>query len=648
MDELTKTAQAFDVTRGFTDEKLSAELHDRLTKEATKCRGDIIKMTTLAMSGHPGGSMSSIEMFLSLYHLANVDPKNPYRDNRDRIIISHGHTSPGAYTALASAGFFPVDDAIAGFRLAGSPFEGHVERSVPGIEWGTGNLGQGLSVGIGKAIYARLSNQNFHTYVVMGDGEQQKGQISESRRIAAKFKMNKLTVLIDYNRLQISGSIDDVMPQNIGDEWRADGWKVLEANGHDLNQLYKALREATHESDHPTMILAHTVMGKGVSFMENKYGFHGAPVPPDKLDQALGELGVENNLDFYKEKRADGPPTGYKLVTNAFPDVKPGEFINYDADVKTDCRSAFGKALVSVAEANIPNGLAMGVFDCDLAGSVKTNGIEKQFPDNFFQFGITEHSTATTTGSLSAENAIGVWADFGVFGIVETYNQARLNDINHANVKLFCTHCGINVGEDGMTHQCIDYFGLLNSTMTWKVITPADPNQTDRIVRHVLTTPGNFAVIMGRAKLPIITDESGNPYFGGDYQYRYGRMEQIRNGDKIAIVSAGNMLWVAMDAFEQLKDDNITPAVYSISDWSDLHVDDIKTLASYDNIITLEDHNIKTGLGTALADRMMQLGMQTKMTKLGVTKFGSSGKPNDLYKLLGMDASAVVNAVKAC
>ena len=639
----------FDTWRGFTNEKLSSEWYDKLTEMARICRGNIIKMTTLAMSGHPGGSMSSIEVYLMLYMMAKVDPKDPGRDDRDRVIISHGHTSPGAYTALATAGFFNVDDAIAGFRLAGSPFEGHVERSVPGIEWGTGNLGQGLSVGVGKALYARLSQLDFHTYVFMGDGEQQKGQISESRRIAAKYKMSNLTAIIDYNKLQISGDIREVMPQNIVDDWQADGWKVLEVDGHDYYQLYDAFHQARKNTNSPIMILARTTMGKNVSFMENDHNYHGAPVKPDKLTEALAELGCENDLEKYKVKRDTGEAlkaaASYKMTKAAYPKIIPGTPIVYTMDTKIDNRSAFGNALVSVAEANADSKeFNIGVFDCDLAGSVKTASFAKKYPDNFFQFGITEHSTATTVGALSAEKAIGVWADFGMFAIAETYNQARLNDINHGNVKLFCTHCGINVGEDGMTHQSIDYFGLLNSTFGWKVITPSDPNQTDKIVRYVLATPGNFAVIMGRSVIPVITDDAGAPFFGDSYQYQYGRIDHIRKGKEVALVTSGNMLFVGMEAYEKAGE---KISLYSVSDWSDLHADDIKKLADYKHVIILEDHNVKTGLGTAIADAMFAKGLMTKIDKIGVTKYGSSGKPADLYKLLGMDAGSVADKIKS-
>ncbi|UCG63241.1 MAG: transketolase [Candidatus Zixiibacteriota bacterium] len=634
----------FDAWRGFKYKELCDEWHGKLAEMARIARGNILKMTTLAASGHPGGSMSSIDVYLTLYNFANVDPNDSMRDDRDRIIVSHGHTSPGAYSALAAVGFVRAEDAITGFRQAGSPFEGHVERAVPGIEWGTGNLGQGLAVGVGKAIYSRLSGKNFHTYVVMGDGEQQKGQISESRRIAVKYGLKNLTAIVDFNRLQISGRIDDVMPQNIVEGWQADGWQVLDIDGHDLRQIYSALYKATNNDGAPIMILARTVMGKGVSFMENDESFHGAAVKADKIDEALGQLNIENDIENYHQRRAQGVVGRYPIKRAEYPKVNPGEPANYAADTKMDNRSAFGKALVSVAEANMDrDDFVMGVFDCDLAASVKTGGFAKAYPKNFFQLGISEHSASTITGSLSAERAVSVWADFGVFGVDETYNQARLNDINHGNVKLFCTHCGINVGEDGMTHQCIDYFGLLNSTYGWKVITPADPNQTDRVVRYVLTNPGNYAVIMGRSAVPMVTDDSGKPFFGRGYTYRYGRMDTVRPGEKLALVSAGNMLFAGLEAWKTVKDKGHAIALISVSDWSDLHPDDLKMLAGYEHVVTLEDHNVKTGLGTAIGTAMLEAGLSTRLTKLGVTCYGGSGRPAELYRMLGIDAASVAD-----
>jgi transketolase len=638
----------FDPWRGFAEKSLSPEWRSKLAEKARIARGQIIKMTTVAASGHPGGSMSTLEIYLTLYHMARVDPKNPYRDDRDRIVISHGHTSPGAYVSLASAGFFDIAPALHGFRQAGSPFEGHVERSVPGIEWDTGNLGQGLSAGVGKALYSRLSGLNFHTYVLMGDGEQQKGQIAEARRTAIKFGLTALTVLIDYNGLQISGKTKNIMPQNVKAEWEAPGWKVIEIDAHNLDQVYDALYRANHDATAPTMILAHSVMGKGVSFMENDESFHGAALSVDQARKAFVELGgVEDDLEALISKRKEGPPPEYETRHAEYPTVDPGTPIYYKPEDKSDNRSAFGKALVSVADANIGmKGFLMAVFDCDLAKSVKTDGFAKKYPERFFEMGISEHNTAVTAGSLSAEHAVSVWADFGVFGIDETYNQARLNDINHTNLKLFCTHSGVNVGEDGKTHQCIDYFALLNSTFGWHVITPADPNQTDRVVRYVLTRPGNFAVIMGRSVIPVVADESGRAYFGEGYTYRYGRMETIRHGEHLALVAAGNMLPYALQAWNQLNSEGARIALISVSDWCEFHDDDLKMLGDFAHVVTLEDHNVKTGLGTSLAAALFQHSLSTQFTKLGVPHYASSGKPDDLYRMLGLDAASVAGRIR--
>ena len=638
----------YDAWRGFTENKLSGEWQERLSEMVRRGRGDIIKMTSAAGSGHPGGSMSSLETLLVLYHFAKINASEPYADDRDRVIISHGHTSPGVYVGLGYAGFFDVNDAICGFRIAGSPFEGHVERSVPGVEWGTGNLGQGLAVGVGKALYARLSGQRFHTYVVMGDGEQQKGQISESRRHAVKYGLNDLTVVIDCNRRQISGATDKVLPQNIRAEWEADRWVVMEINAHDLDQVYVALHHATHDTHAPHMILAHSIMGKGVSFMENNEAYHGAAVKPDRVGEALKELGgLKNDVEAIQARRKQGPPPAFPPVPRCSVTVSPGTPITYGVEARSDNRSAWGKALLSVAGANMGRpDFCMAVFDCDLAGSVKTDAFAAKYPNNFFQFGITEHATSVTAGSLSVEKALSVWADFGAFGIGETYNQARLNDINHANLKLICTHSGVNVGEDGKTHQCIDYFGLLNSTYGWKVITPADPNQTDRAVRHALCTEGNFAIIMGRSVVPSITSENGEPFFAGSYTYRYGRMETIRTGERLVLVAAGNMMPNALDAWNRLAAQGIRVALVSVSDWSDLHPDDLAMLDDFEHVVVLEDHNVKTGLGTAIASTMMVRGYFTQFTKLGVTEYAASGKPDDLYRMLGLDGDSVAARIR--
>lgn len=636
------------IQRGFTSRQLDRADIEELQERCRRARGDILTMTTLAGSGHPGGSLSSIELYTALYNCASVFPQQPHHPDRDRIVISHGHTSPGAYAALAHAGFFPSDEALIGFRNAGSMFEGHVERTVPGIEWGTGNLGQGLSAGCGFALGARLKKRPYRVFVLMGDGEQQKGQIAEARRFAVKYRLTNLTVLIDYNRLQISGNIHDVMPQNIRENFLSDGWRVIDIDGHNFEQIYDALYTAVHDQTAPCAIIASTVMGKGVSFMENIAKYHGVTLKDDQYEKAMAELGLSHDLAGYRQKRKSASFTAPALAPLAAPAIAAGTPRSYGKDEKLDNRSAFGNALKDVALENKDraDSTPFAVFDCDLETSVKVDGFKSVMPDNFFEVGIQEHNAATMAGALSVDGVLSFFADFGVFGVCETYNQHRLSDINHAGVKLVCTHVGLDVGEDGKTHQCIDYIGLLQNLYTFNIIIPADPNQTDRATRYICTKPGNFFLGMGRSRAPVILDEAGNPLFGQNYQFSYGKIDLVRQGTDAVIMTCGGMLHRAITAWEILKQKGVSARVLNVSCPKNLDLQALAAAAQTGCIITYEDHNVHTGLGALVAGHLTEHRLTARLRKLGVTGYGFSGPPDALFKACGLNADALVSAVQ--
>lgn len=605
-------------------------------------------MTTLAGSGHPGGSMSSIDIYLVLFSCANVDPKRPSYPERDRIVISHGHTSAGAYAALGRTGFFPIEAAILNFRMAGTAFEGHVERGVPGVEWSTGNLGQGLSAGCGFALGAKVLKKEFRVFVTMGCGEQQKGQISEARRFAIKYGLSNLTVIIDYNNRQISGITHEVMPQNIRKNYESDRWRVIEIDGHKYQEIYQALREAVVYQRQPTAIIAHTTMGKGISFMEGKEEYHGRALTIEEYKKAILELELEDELDRYRQMRETGgllfPERKHPVET---PPIKVGSPRNYAKDQRMDNRSAFGNALLDLAKANITGDSSspIVVFDCDLAVSVKTAGFAKHFPQYFFQGGIQEHNTATIAGAISTMGILSFFADFGVFGIDETFNQHRLNDINGTNLKLICTHNGLDVGEDGKTHQCIDYIGVMRNLFGYKIIVPADPNQTDRVIRYVASTPGNFVVAIGRSPLPVLLSEEGNPLFADPYEFRYGLADLVRDGKRASIITTGSMVHRAIQAWEKLKEKGVEVQVLNITCLSDLDIEAIFNSARTGIIITYEDHNVHTGLGSLVANVLAEHGLGIRFRKMGITDYGGSGKPDDLYRMQGLDVESLVAVV---
>lgn len=636
----------------FVYEKLSKDEIKKLRELGKLCRGDILKMTTLANSGHPGGSFSSIDIYLVTYKYANIDPTDPYNDDRDRIIVSHGHTSPGVYSILGRLGFVDIDEVISGFRNAKSPFEGHITRGIPGVEWTTGNLGQGLSAGVAFAMSAKLRKRDYYTFTLMSDAEQAKGQVAEARRLARKYNLNNLTVVIDYNDAQISGRAQDIMYVNIIDNYKADGWIVYETNGHDYEQLYNTIKNAVEDSRGPTVVVARTLMGKGVSFMENDVSYHGKPLNREQLRKALEELGLEDDLEKYEKMREELNKLGERKVFEA---PKPnlvidtGKPILYTKDDKTDNRTAFGKALADLAKLNNldDSKTKLVVVDCDLKPSVKTNLFEKVSPDYFIQTGVQEHNAAAFSGALSTTDLLVFFADFGVFGIDETYNQQRLNDINKANLKVAVTHVGIDVGEDGKTHHCVDYIGALRNLYHFKLIVPADPNQTDRAVRYMAKTFGNFAIAMGRSKIPVILKEDGTPFFDENYEFEYGKIDVLRDGEDGVLIVCGQMAPNSIEIWQRLKNEGINLKVLNISTPLHPDVDSLKKFIEGKDVFVYEDHNVNSGLGSILADLILTNSIKVKsFKKFGLPDYAPSGSNKQLLKWARLDVESMCENIK--
>ena len=263
-----------------------------LKKAAAVVRGHILQMTTAAGSGHPGGSLSAVDLLTALF-LSELkqDPNNPRWENRDRFILSKGHASPVLYSILAECGYFSVDELMA-FRKLGGRLQGHTDMRIPGVEMSSGSLGQGLSFGIGTCLSAILDGNDYHTYVMLGDGECDEGQIWEGALAAAHFALDNLTVIVDHNKIQNDGWCKDIMNiEPLADKWAAFGWNTLEINGHDFTQILDALRLVRTTTGQPSAIIAHTIKGKGVSFMENNPDFHGKAATLEQLETALQEIG---------------------------------------------------------------------------------------------------------------------------------------------------------------------------------------------------------------------------------------------------------------------------------------------------------------------------------------------------------------------
>lgn len=601
------------------------------------CRRSILEMVTNAQSGHPGGSLSCID-FLSLLYLERIAESN------EPVVVSNGHISPAVYSVLAELGVIPKERVIQTFRKPEDLYEGHVNRKISGVWYGTGPLGIGSSVAAGLALGKKIKKEVGCVFLLMGDGEQQEGQVYEMMNFAAKYKLGNLVAFIDENEVQLSDSLKEIMPMNIRGHYEAAGWQVLEVDGHDFEAMARALESAMKETERPSVLLARTVMGKGVEFMEaaglaKKADWHGKAPKKEETEAALkllelSEEEVKNLKDGLKKLRVK-ISTKYGIEVGA---IKTGEAKTYEPGVMTDCRSAYGNALLDLARFN-PEVLAL---TADLSESVKTDGVKKNFPERHIECGIAEQHMVSTSGGLSLLGLVPFCSTFGAFMTSRAKDQARVNDINETNVKMVATHCGLSVGEDGPTHQVIDDISSFAGFFHTGIFEPADPNQCDRIIRAVAAMKGNVYVRMGRAKIPVLTKEDGTPFFGGDYVWGPGKADLVRRGKRATIVASGPMVTKALEVAEKLGDIEVIAVSSFIPFDSETIVESAKKTG---RVLTVHDHNIDTGLGSFVQEVLFEAGVQVPVKRMGVSAYQLSGTADALYEKAGLSVQAIEEEV---
>lgn len=650
-------------------ETLSEEHLSFLGALSTACRRSIITMTATAQSGHPGGSLSMIDYLSVLYAFVISQHNEP-------VVVSNGHISPAVYAILAELGVIDKKRALKFFRKPDDFFEGHVNRHVPGIHYSTGPLGIGGSVASAFALGNILKKSPESVYLIMGDGEQQEGQVYEMMNFASKYALSNLVLCIDYNKLQLSSSLADIMPVHIEGHYRAAGWEVLEADGHDFQSVWNALSRAkamqmeasVSGGGKPVCILAHTVMGKGVSFMESdaavgRANWHGNATNKEQTVKALSELvlddaGVAMIRDFvsgFGEEGLKGKIFSYDFVKSGakIEGFHCGVAKEYGVGEKLDCRGAYGNALTDLAGLNV----SVVAMTADLAGSVKTDGVKKAFPERHIECGIAEQHMVSAAGGLSLRGFIPFCSTFGAFMTSRAKDQARVNDINETNVKMVATHCGLSVGEDGPTHQAIDDMSSFMGFFNTSILEPADANQCDRMIRAVAGVYGNFYVRMGRTKLPVIGREDGGAsggasFFGGDYEFEVGRADVVRLGADVTIVASGPMVSRAIEVRELMK-----AGAANGSDGADVEVIAVSSMKPFDNatvvksvkktgaVITYEDHNPDIGLGALVRRALTEARLVVPAVHMGVRAYQLSGTADELYEEAGLGVKDVAKAV---
>lgn len=597
---------------------------------ANQLRIHSITATTAAGSGHPTSCCSAADVVAALFfgHM-KYDPKNPHHHNNDRFILSKGHAAPLLYAAWAENGFVPVSE-LANLRKFTSDLEGHPTPRLPFVDVATGSLGQGLGVGVGMALSARHNKLDFNTYVLLGDGEIAEGAVWEAASLAGFYKLSNLIAIVDANRLGQSQATMFGHDINVYvKRFESFGWRVETLDdGHDLEEIMEVL-SGVGLDEKPLAIIAKTYKGAGVSFLQDKDGWHGKPLSQEDATKAIAELQptAKSGLNI-----AIPAPTDLPAPALDAPVAYPA--INYNMGDQVATREAFGNALQRVGETD-PRIVAM---DGDTKNSTYTDKFFKKFPGRFTECFIAEQNLVAVAVGFGTRGHVPFASTFATF-----FNRAadhiRVAGISTANLKLAGSHVGVSIGEDGPSQMALEDIALFRAIAGSSVLYPADAVATEKLVEEMAKTRGIQFLRTSRPKTPVI--------YGNDEQFPIGGAKVLREGDKVTIVSAGVTLFEALKAADQLKGEGVNVTVIDAYSIKPLGKDVILAAAKKtgNTVITVEDHYAEGGLGDAVAGELSCEGV--KVHKLAVNGLPRSGQAAELLAHFGIDAAAIVKKVKS-
>ncbi|MCC7139201.1 MAG: transketolase [Planctomycetes bacterium] len=620
-----------------------------LAEIARQIRRDVVTMTHVANSGHPGGPLSAADYLTYLFfNELHLDPKEPLHADRDRFILSNGHCSAVLYALLAHRGFIPRNK-LGTFRDTGSDLQGHPNRHyVPGVEVGTGSLGQGLSVGVGMALALRRDRlKKFaptgrhlvpRVWVNVGDGELQEGQNWEAAMAAGHYGLDNLTVLVDKNEAQIDGWTHDVMSIDpLGDKFRAFGWNVVEAWGHDFQEIHVALHRSKLYNGKPSVVIFQTRMMRGCPSFEAEPGWHGKPMTDREkhLAVALRELGFEGPRAIDESIATIGGPQQHPVAS-----VQQRLKARFPAWELT--RQGLSDELVALGK----DDPRVVVLDADLAESTLTKKFGEHYPDRFFDMGIAENNMVNTAAGMSLTGKVPFVASYSMFLAGRSWDQIR-NTVAYSrcNVKIAACHGGISVGKDGPTHQSVEDVSNMRSITNMVVIVPADYWQARRAVRWAAQHDGPVFLRFGREKVPTLTSETT--------PFEVGKALVLREGTDGTIVANGMMAAPALLAAERLKqEDGLEVRVLCMHTVKPL--DEAAVLAAAREtgfLVTAEEGSTTGGLGAAVAAVVVQSPTPVPVRLVGTPdKYLGSGDPFALFEkahLTDVDLMATVRALVA-
>jgi transketolase len=652
------------VTREYSIEKL---------KDAARLmRGYNLVALCAAGSGHAGGTLSVMDLAAALYlRAAEHDPCNPNWEDRDRIVWSAGHKAPALYVSLGMAGYCPIEDVVT-LRKLGSPFQGHPHWiKLPGVEVSTGSLGQGLSISVGMALAARMDGKTHKIFCLMGDGEQQEGQVWEAAMEAGHFHLDNIVAIVDCNRLQIDGKVHEVMEvEPLAAKYKSFGWDVLRIDGHDMGQIVDAFHQARMAAGKPVAILATTVKGKGVSFMENVPGWHGRAPNRKELDAALIELGLVGRLkvDELLEKASRCQAEVDRRLASRMPRFSRNYWWNASEimHVKMEpTRKGFGKSLaIDGADERV---VCLGL---DISGSITIADFYAGKPERshrWFSMGIAEQSATSAAAGLAREGKLPVLGSYATFSAARNLDQIRVS-VCYANLNVLIAgaHAGVSVGPDGATHQALEDLFAMMGLPNMVVVAPCDAVETERATRHLLLQHvGPKYIRFAREATPVITSEETPFVFGKANVIRLRReqadfasafetrlaQDHADEHEDLTIVACGPMVPEAMRAAWILKREfGYETRVLNMHTLKPMDEAAIVSAARETGVVvTAEEHQIGalSGRVSSIITASSELyGLPIMTAAIGVKdRFGDSGAPWELVKELEVSAEHI--AVRA-
>jgi transketolase len=617
-----------------------ASLISSLKNVATRLRIDSVRATSEAGSGHPTSCMSMADIMAALFFgEMRFDPRDPKNPESDRFVLSKGHAAPILYAAWAEAGAFDRAELMK-LREIGSDLEGHPTPRLPFVDVATGSLGQGICAAIGTALNARRIKSDYRTYVLLGDGESAEGSVWEAADVATIDKLDNLCGITDVNALgQSRATMWEHDLAQFERRWKAFGWHAISIDGHDLGQILDALAEAKATKGQPTMILARTVKGKGVSFVEGKNGWHGKPFKKgEELDRALAELeqqfvtvadaGPAANLAARIPRPASRPHGVDNPKPIAPPAYKKGDLVA--------TREAFGTALAKLGEAD-PRVVAL---DADVKNSTFSDRFEAVAPERFFQNFIAEQVMVGAAMGLAARGAIPFPSTFACF-LSRAADFVRMSAISNVGIKLTGSHAGVSIGEDGPSQMALEDLAMYRAEPNYTVLYPSDAVCAERLLALMAYHPGPAYMRTSRPKTPVI--------YANDDTFTIGGLKVLREsaGDVATVIGAGITVFEALKAYDQLKAAGTPIRVIDL--YSVQPIDGAALVAAGratgGHLITVEDHYSAGGIGDAVAEAVADAGLTVR--RLAVREIPRSGKPEELVERFGISASHIVEAVRS-